>query len=455
MSTPGNSLNIKESGLQSFDGVSVFHGRTLTAGAGISISNGNGVSGNPVISNTGSLVDLHTAKYIVSAGGATDGANYTTISAAMTAAIATGSPQTIVIQSGTYTENLTLSTGIDLVAYPTARNNINYNTPNVIIVGKLIDNGSAVKCQISGLEIQTNSDYAISLTAASSVTLQNCLVNGTNNTPFNMTNGSANIACFESSVNLATTGISLTVQTAGDLWFYNCKLQNNGSSTTATTISDGILYAENSIFQCPLATSSTGLLTLVNCIFGTPTLTSPYINQTWITTAGTGNPHRVIGCYFNSGSATAISIGSGTGLDLINCTIYSTNTNAISGAGTVFYSGIVFSGSSTNINTTNQTPLVTQLGASKLTTPGAYPYTATPQDGVILVDTSAARTINLPASPATGLQLTIKDNAGSAAANNITVSPAAGNIDGSASLTMNVNFGSATLVYNGTQWNII
>jgi hypothetical protein len=47
-----NSLNISETGFQSFDGVSVFKGRTLQAGTGISISNGTGVSGNPTVSSS-------------------------------------------------------------------------------------------------------------------------------------------------------------------------------------------------------------------------------------------------------------------------------------------------------------------------------------------------------------------------------------------------------------------
>jgi len=50
---PGNSLNISEAGFQSFDGVSVFHGRTLTPGAGVTITNGDGIAGNPVISLAG------------------------------------------------------------------------------------------------------------------------------------------------------------------------------------------------------------------------------------------------------------------------------------------------------------------------------------------------------------------------------------------------------------------
>lgn len=48
----GNALNINQAGLQSFDGISVFTGRTITAGSGISIANGNGISGNPIVSSS-------------------------------------------------------------------------------------------------------------------------------------------------------------------------------------------------------------------------------------------------------------------------------------------------------------------------------------------------------------------------------------------------------------------
>ena len=92
---------------------------------------------------------------------------------------------------------------------------------------------------------------------------------------------------------------------------------------------------------------------------------------------------------------------------------------------------------------------------AKTTSPGAYPYTALSTDHVIFVDTSIARTINLMASPETGRTYRIKDSTGNAAAANITITPAAGNIDGAASYKIATNYGSVDLVYNGTQWNCL
>lgn len=91
----------------------------------------------------------------------------------------------------------------------------------------------------------------------------------------------------------------------------------------------------------------------------------------------------------------------------------------------------------------------------KITTPGAYPYATLITDYLILVDTSSARTINPIASPVTGTTYRIKDNVGSAAANNITITPTGKNIDGAASFIINTNYGSVDIVYNGTEWSIL
>lgn len=50
-----NSINANSSGLATYDGAGTWTGRTITAGnAGVTISNGSGVAGNPTISVTGS-----------------------------------------------------------------------------------------------------------------------------------------------------------------------------------------------------------------------------------------------------------------------------------------------------------------------------------------------------------------------------------------------------------------
>jgi len=69
-----------------------------------------------------------------------------------------------------------------------------------------------------------------------------------------------------------------------------------------------------------------------------------------------------------------------------------------------------------------------------------------------LVDTSAARTLTLPAA-ADGVIVYIKDSTGSAKTNNITVNtPGAETIDGDASLTIDSDYQFTRLVSDGSNW---
>jgi hypothetical protein len=55
-----NSVNASGTGFQSLTSGGVWNGRTLTAGAGIAISNGDGTAGNPTISVTGAGFNWQT-----------------------------------------------------------------------------------------------------------------------------------------------------------------------------------------------------------------------------------------------------------------------------------------------------------------------------------------------------------------------------------------------------------
>lgn len=90
-----------------------------------------------------------------------------------------------------------------------------------------------------------------------------------------------------------------------------------------------------------------------------------------------------------------------------------------------------------------------------VTAAGAVTVAVTDYCIVINKSIAATTTVNLPATPTTGQTFVIKDGKGDAASNNITIVPAAGNIDGSASYVMNLNRQSVNLLYSGSEWVII
>lgn len=77
-------------------------------------------------------------------------------------------------------------------------------------------------------------------------------------------------------------------------------------------------------------------------------------------------------------------------------------------------------------------------------------YTVNDFDGFVGVDTASAVTVTLPGNLPKGHRITVKDTTGNAMLNNITIS---GTIDGSASVTIVVNYGVRTFLSNGQgQW---
>lgn len=85
------------------------------------------------------------------------------------------------------------------------------------------------------------------------------------------------------------------------------------------------------------------------------------------------------------------------------------------------------------------------------------PVTVLGTDEVVSVEVPGpvAVAVNLPAS-VTGQAFYIKDGLGLAApATPITITPAAGTIDGSATATINAPYGALTLVYSGVEWKIL
>ena len=418
-------------------------GNITSTGGTITVTNGAGTIDLEVTNTT----DLHAARYIVSAGGSANGANYTTIASAYAAAVAAGAPQTVFIQPGTYTENISLTANIDIAAFQS--DSSLDGTGNVIISGKLTYSGTG-SVTISGIQLQTNSDFFLAVTgsSASIVNINNCYLNCLNHTGISFTSsiGSSVIRIEQCNGTLQTTGISYFASSSpGSISIRSGILGNNGSSTTASTISNGYVYIYYCYFQNQIVGSSSGGINLTSVDIRTPGFTP-------ITFGGSNNNFARY-CNLEGGTASALSIG--TSAEIIDCQISSSNTSAISGSGIINYSNLSFVDISSLITCSTQIPFIGSNDAIEIVTPGSYPYTTVPQDALILVDSSSVRTIVPLASPTKGQKHIIKDNGGLAGTNNITITPSGKNIDGVASAIINTNFGSMTIVYNGTQWNII
>jgi hypothetical protein len=81
------------------------------------------------------------------------------------------------------------------------------------------------------------------------------------------------------------------------------------------------------------------------------------------------------------------------------------------------------------------------------------PFTANSAQYFLGVDVAGPVTLNLPVS-VTGKVYVIKDIDGDATTNNINVVPAGTTIDGQANYVINLDYGSITVVFNGTEWNV-
>jgi len=282
--------------------------------------------------------------------------DFKTISLALTAAGSVGGNGTIFIRPGTYTENPALVAGWNLTGFMD-----DGLTPTVTIIGKCTFS-SAGTVSISCIRLQTNSDYFLSITgsAASDVNVDYCYLNASNNTGINFSSSSSSAALLFTNClgNLGTTGIGLfSHSSAGAFDLEQCSFLNTGASTTASTCSAGVLNLTLCYLQSPITISSTGTTTIEYSAFDLSA-----INTTCLTLGGASNQAARF-CRIISGTASAISVS--TTFTISQCTVNSSNTNAITGAGTINYTEIAFIGSSSIINTTTQAGLYTNLGKYK------------------------------------------------------------------------------------------
>lgn len=113
----------------------------------------------------------------------------------------------------------------------------------------------------------------------------------------------------------------------------------------------------------------------------------------------------------------------------------------------------------TGISVTNGAGSITiaSSGSFAYTNVNSSPYVVLTTDEYLGVDCSSiAITIELPNAPTTGQSWTIKDRTGSSFTHNITVTTVGGIvlIDGATTYTMNTNYSSINVIFDGTNYQV-
>lgn len=154
-----------------------------------------------------------------------------------------------------------------------------------------------------------------------------------------------------------------------------------------------------------------------------------------------------------NGTATKVFI---SGIDGVNVgSVAKVLTEASDQLGTA----TITAGVGITITPTANTITISSSGTSTLTytVVNTTPYVVLATDEFLGVDSSGGIiTVQLPNAPSTGRVFTIKDITGSSNANNITITTVGGAvlIDAAATYTMNTNYASINVLFNGTKYLI-
>lgn len=73
----------------------------------------------------------------------------------------------------------------------------------------------------------------------------------------------------------------------------------------------------------------------------------------------------------------------------------------------------------------------------------------------MIISNSSSVTVSMPSSPTVGDFYVIKDGVGNAYTQNIIISGNGNTLDGNVNYSLNVDYGSISIIFNGFGWNII
>jgi len=292
--------------------------------------------------------DLHVARYIVGAGGTAQGANYTDLPTAYAAAVSAGGNQTVFLQPGTYNiGTMVLSPNVGITAF-----DCDGVIPNVVVSGKMTANFTGI-CAFSGIYFVNNADNILAVTGSGSCQIRfiDCWIQVGGNA-FAISNSNSSCAVTFETCQGDITGTSAYFDfSAGAVNVNNSFFFNGIESSTANNFTTSSIGIESSVFNSPISKVGLGGLSLLNT-------SMICLNDTCITIGAAVNSDLVIyNCHIDSNNATAITIAAGNILTIANSTVGSSATDAITGAGTLRYSPISFTKSSSSVVVSSMQPI--------------------------------------------------------------------------------------------------
>lgn len=270
----------------------------------IQITNGNGTIDLKSIS---SAHDLHITPFIVSAAGYANGANFTTVQAAINNANSVGGGA-VYVQPGTYTENLTLYDGITIVGVDPLKS---------IITGVHTPPTSGIITFENITLTSATSIFSSAAAGSTNITLITCVCNVTNGYVFNLLNWTGTLFFYGCGATGTTDGgIN---NTGGSTVIINDSTV--GVGTGAMTASGGTVTIQSSKLVCSATFGGAATVTSVGSYFS---------NTLTFGATATGTIYKGT---FITGINPAVTQSSSNAVKLFQTTIDSSSNPVISGTG--------------------------------------------------------------------------------------------------------------------------
>lgn len=371
-------------------------------------------------------------------------AGYQTIQAGLNAANAAGGGS-VYVMPGTYNESLTLFGNTDVVGNP--GNSDAATSGNSVIINGVHTPPTTGSFTFANVQLQSATHIFNSAAAGSAeLILINVSCAITNGYTFNLPNWTGPLVTYN--LGEASVNNGMVNNNGGAICFFISA--THGAGTLNSMITSGTVFMQEVDLKCPWTANTGTAITCDYCIFSQP-----------VTLAGTSS-----GLFdwsrFSTGSSAAIVMSSSGAIKLMNSVIDTSANPAISGAGagTISTSACTFTQNSNWAGTLSASYLsnnaVNSISNYNLL-PNAAIYTAIASDYYISVPSNLAPiTVLLPNAPSTNRIFIIKDKAGNASANNISISTPSGTvqIDGQTIYKLTSNFESVSVVFNGTSYEV-